>query len=176
MTGRIAIVTGAGSGIGRAVALALAGKGYALVLAGRRAEPLEETAALMGDVALAPLCVPTDVSDPASVEALFARAVAQFGRIDLLFNNAGVNGGRFQIEDMDVARFREVVDINLTGAFLCMQAAFRVMKEQQPRGGRIVNNGSISAYSPRPGHGGLLRQQARRARPHESRKPRRPQI
>lgn len=150
MTGRVAVVTGAGSGIGRAVALALAGKGYRLVLAGRRAEPLDETATLAGDAAHPPICVPTDVADAASVEALFARAVAAFGRVDLLFNNAGVNGGRFQIEDMPLDRFREVVDINLTGVFLCMQAAFRVMKDQQPRGGRIINNGSISAYSPRP--------------------------
>jgi NAD(P)-dependent dehydrogenase (short-subunit alcohol dehydrogenase family) len=150
MTGRIAIVTGAGSGIGRAVALALAARGYKLVLAGRRLEPLEETAALCADAAEPPLCVPTDVADEASVEALFAKAVAHFGRVDLLFNNAGVNGGRFSIEDMPLDRFREVVDINLTGAFLCLQAAFRVMKAQEPRGGRIVNNGSISAHSPRP--------------------------
>jgi NAD(P)-dependent dehydrogenase (short-subunit alcohol dehydrogenase family) len=150
MTRRIAIVTGAGSGIGRAVALALAAKGYRLVLAGRRAEPLDETAALCANAVVPPLCVPTDVADEVSVEALFAKAVAHFGRVDLLFNNAGVNGGRFSIEDMPLDRFREVVDINLTGAFLCLQAAFRVMKAQEPRGGRIVNNGSISAYSPRP--------------------------
>jgi NAD(P)-dependent dehydrogenase (short-subunit alcohol dehydrogenase family) len=150
MTGRVAVVTGAGSGIGRAVALALAGKGYKLVLAGRRPEPLQETAAMAGDAMVPPLCVPTDVSHPASVEALFAAAVAQFGRVDLLFNNAGVNGGRFGIEDMPVERFKEVLDINLTGAFLCLQAAFRTMKDQSPRGGRIINNGSISAYSPRP--------------------------
>ncbi len=150
MTGRIAMVTGAGSGIGRAVAIALAGKGYRLVLAGRRADPLEETAGLCAGAAEPPLCVPTDVADAASVEALFAATVARFGRVDLLFNNAGVNGGRFAIEDMPLERWRDVVDINLTGAFLCLQAAFRVMKEQNPRGGRIVNNGSISAHSPRP--------------------------
>ena len=150
MTGRIAIVTGAGSGIGRAVARALASKGYKLVLAGRRAEPLDETAALCTDAAVPPLCVPTDVSDEASVAALFARAVAQFGRVDLLFNNAGVNGGRFGIEDMPLDRFKDVVDINLTGAFLCLREAFRVMKAQEPRGGRIINNGSISAHTPRP--------------------------
>lgn len=150
MTGRIAMVTGAGSGIGRAVAIALAGKGYRLVLAGRRAAPLEETAGLCAGAAEAPLCVATDVADEASVAALFAATVERFGRLDLLFNNAGVNGGRFGIEDMPAERFREVVDINLTGTFLCLQAAFRVMKAQEPRGGRIVNNGSISAYSPRP--------------------------
>lgn len=150
MTGRIAIITGAGSGIGRAVAITLAERGYRLALAGRRAEALEETAALAGDAVEAPLCVPTDVTDATSVKALFDAAVARFGRVDLLFNNAGLNGGRFQIEEMDPALFREVVDTNLTGVFLCLQAAFRVMKDQTPRGGRIVNNGSISAYSPRP--------------------------
>ncbi len=150
MTGRIAVITGAGSGIGRAVAITLAGKGYKLILAGRRADALDETAALCAAASEAPLCVPTNVADADSVKALFDTAVARHGRVDLLFNNAGLNGGRFHIEDMDVAAFREVVDVNLTGVFLCMQAAFRVMKDQQPMGGRIVNNGSISAYSPRP--------------------------
>lgn len=149
MTGRIAIITGAGSGIGRAVAITLAARGYQLILAGRRADALEDTAALATGGAAA-LCIPTDVTDATSVAALFEHAAAQFGRVDLLFNNAGLNGGRFGIEDMDPALFREVVDVNLTGVFLCLQAAFRVMKAQQPRGGRIVNNGSISAYSPRP--------------------------
>jgi NAD(P)-dependent dehydrogenase (short-subunit alcohol dehydrogenase family) len=149
-SGKIAIVTGAGSGIGRAVALALGKKGYKLVLAGRRADALAETAALAEGVVVPPLCVPSDVSDAASVEALFKAAVDAFGRVDLLFNNAGINGGRFTIEDMPLDRFQEVVGINLTGAFLCLQAAFRVMKAQEPRGGRIINNGSISAYSPRP--------------------------
>ena len=150
MTGRIAIITGAGSGIGRAVAITLAAKGYRLALAGRRADALEESAALASGSPEPILCVPTDVSDATSVTALFDAVVARFGRVDLLFNNAGLNGGRFHIEDMDVARFREVVDVNLTGAFLCMQAAFRVMKAQSPQGGRIINNGSISAHSPRP--------------------------
>jgi NAD(P)-dependent dehydrogenase (short-subunit alcohol dehydrogenase family) len=150
MTGRIAIITGAGSGIGRAVARALAPRGYKLVLAGRRAEALDETAVLCTDAAVPPLRVPTDVTDPASVAALFDAAVARFGRVDLLFNNAGVGGGRFAIEDMPLERWKETVDTNLTGAFLCLQAAFRVMKAQTPQGGRIINNGSISAYSPRP--------------------------
>ncbi|MBB5984508.1 SDR family oxidoreductase [Sphingobium lignivorans] len=150
MTGRIAVITGAGSGIGRAVTLTLAARGYRLVLAGRRADALDETAALASGSPEPILCVPTDVSDAQSVAALFDKAVARFSRVDLLFNNAGLNGGRFPIEDMDVALFREVVDVNLTGAFLCLQAAFRVMKAQQPRGGRIINNGSISAYNPRP--------------------------
>ena len=150
MTGRIALITGAGSGIGRAVAIALAGKGYRLALAGRRPGPLDETAALCADSPAPILCVPADVSDAASVAALFDRTVETFGRLDLLFNNAGLNGGRFGIEEMDADQFRQVVDVNLTGAFLCMQAAFRVMKAQEPRGGRIINNGSISAHSPRP--------------------------
>jgi len=150
MTGRIAIITGAGSGIGRAVAITLAGRGYRLVLAGRRADALEETAALAKDAVEAPLCVPTNVTDAASVKALFDAAVTRFGRVDLLFNNAGIMGGRFQIEETDPALFREVIDTNLTGVFLCLQAAFRVMRDQTPRGGRIINNGSISAYSPRP--------------------------
>jgi len=149
MSGRIAIVTGAGSGIGRAVAISLAAKGYKLVLAGRRADALAETVALCG-ASETPLAIPTDVTDPASVEALFAAAVAHFGRVDLLFNNAGLNGGRFAIEDMPLDNFRAVIDTNLTGAFLCLQAAFRTMKAQLPKGGRIINNGSISAYSPRP--------------------------
>ena len=150
MTGRIAIITGAGSGIGRAVAITLAAKGYRLALAGRRAEALEESAALASGSPEPILCIPTDVSDAASVSALFDAVVARFGRVDLLFNNAGLNGGRFHIEDMAVERFKEVIDVNLTGVFLCMQAAFRVMKDQAPQGGRIINNGSISAHSPRP--------------------------
>jgi NAD(P)-dependent dehydrogenase (short-subunit alcohol dehydrogenase family) len=149
MTGQIALVTGAGSGIGRAVALGLLGQGYAVVLAGRRAQALEETAELAGAAAEA-LVVPADVSDPDSVAALFARTRAQYGRLDLLFNNAGV-GAFGPIEDLALADWRRVVDINLTGAFLCLQQAFRIMKDQTPRGGRIINNGSISAAVPRPG-------------------------
>jgi NAD(P)-dependent dehydrogenase (short-subunit alcohol dehydrogenase family) len=150
LTGRIAIITGAGSGIGRAVAITLAQKGYRLALAGRRADALDETAALAVGSPDPVLCIPTDVADPDSVAALFDAVVAHFGRVDLLFNNAGVNGGRFGIEDMPFDRWKEVVDVNLAGSFLCMQAAFRVMKAQSPQGGRIINNGSISAHSPRP--------------------------
>ncbi|RST19306.1 SDR family oxidoreductase [Streptomyces sp. WAC05374] len=145
---RIAVVTGAGSGIGRSVALALAEDGWELALAGRRARPLEETAALTGTDAL---CVPTDVTAPEAVTALFAAVRDRFGRVDLLFNNAGTfAGGGTPVEDLDYETWRAVVDVNLTGAFLCAQAAYRHMKEQSPRGGRIINNGSISAHVPRP--------------------------
>ncbi|MGA5171332.1 MULTISPECIES: SDR family oxidoreductase [Streptomyces] len=145
---RIAVVTGAGSGIGRSVALALAEDGWSLALAGRRAEPLRETAALAGTDAL---CVPTDVTSPDAVTALFAAARDRFGRVDLLFNNAGTfAGGGTPVEDLDHETWRAVVDVNLTGAFLCAQAAYRQMKEQSPQGGRIINNGSVSAHVPRP--------------------------
>ncbi|HRA63730.1 MAG: SDR family oxidoreductase [Rhodoferax sp.] len=146
---KIAIVTGAGSGVGKAAALALLGAGYRVVLAGRRREPLEAVATESGagDKALA---VPTDVSDPDSVRALFDAAVAAFGRVDVVFNNAGVNAPGIALEDLTVAQWRNVVDINLTGVFLCIQNAFRVMKAQKPMGGRIINNGSISAHTPRP--------------------------
>ncbi|ORT60599.1 SDR family oxidoreductase [Streptomyces sp. CB03238] len=144
----IAVVTGAGSGIGRSVALALAEDGWALALAGRRAQPLEETAALAGVDAL---CVPTDVTSPDAVTALFAAVRERFGRVDLLFNNAGsFAGGGTPVEDLDHDTWRSVVDVNLTGAFLCAQAAYRQMKDQSPQGGRIINNGSISAHVPRP--------------------------
>jgi NAD(P)-dependent dehydrogenase (short-subunit alcohol dehydrogenase family) len=145
----IAIVTGAGSGIGRAVALALVKEGWSVALAGRRAEPLAKTAdeAGAGDRALA---VPTDITDPDSVARLFAKAVQAFGRVDLLFNNAGMSAPGVAFEDLTVEQWRTVVDTNLTGAFLCTREAFRVMKAQSPRGGRIINNGSISAQSPRP--------------------------
>ena len=145
---RIAVVTGAGSGIGRAVAIALLAEGYHVALAGRRAEALAETEALAGagDRALA---VPTDVTQPAAVDALFARVRETWGRLDLLFNNAGASAGA-PIEDLSYERWKAIVDVNLTGMFLCAQGAFRLMKAQQPRGGRIINNGSISAMSPRP--------------------------
>ena len=144
---KIAIVTGAGSGIGRAVSLSLAGAGYSVVLAGRRRDALEATAS---QAAGKTLVVPTDVSDPASVVALFAETKAAFGRLDLLFNNAGTGLPPGLLEDLDFDHWSNVLAINVTGTFLCTQAAFRVMKEQTPRGGRIINNGSISAHVPRP--------------------------
>ena len=155
MTSKVAVVTGGGSGIGKAVALALANAGYAVVLAGRRAQALEEVAreALperAGQAASTVLPVVTDVTDPTSVAALFASAVERFGRVDLLFNNAGTGAPPTPLEDLSVEQWRRVVDTNLTGAFLCAQAAFRQMKTQQPRGGRIINNGSIAATTPRP--------------------------
>jgi len=145
---RVALVTGAGSGIGRAVALALAKSGYAVALAGRRAAALEETVALGGDADL--LAVPTDVGDPAAVEALFAAVRQRWDRLDLLFNNAGTGAPPVPLEDVPYEAWKRVVDVNLTGAFLCTQGAFRIMKGQDPRGGRIINNGSISAHAPRP--------------------------
>jgi NAD(P)-dependent dehydrogenase (short-subunit alcohol dehydrogenase family) len=145
---RTAIVTGAGSGIGRAVALGLLGEGYAVALAGRRREPLEQTAANASSGQ--PLVVPTDVRDPESVRRLFDGVSKTFGRLDLLFNNAGVNVPGVALEDMTLEDWRFVVDVNLTGVFLCTQHAFRLMKAQTPRGGRIINNGSISAHVPRP--------------------------
>ncbi|MCZ4312050.1 SDR family NAD(P)-dependent oxidoreductase [Comamonadaceae bacterium G21597-S1] len=146
---KVAIVTGAGSGVGKAAALAMLAAGYRVVLAGRRAEPLAAVAKESG-VSERALAVPTDVSDPASVRALFDAAVAAHGRVDVLFNNAGVNAPGIPLEDLTVDQWRNVVDINLTGMFLCIQQAFRVMKSQDPRGGRIINNGSISAHTPRP--------------------------
>jgi NAD(P)-dependent dehydrogenase (short-subunit alcohol dehydrogenase family) len=146
--GKVAIVTGAGSGIGKQVALALEREGYAVALAGRRKEPLEATAAEVKESAA--LIVPTDVSDPASVKALFDRTREKFGRLDLLFNNAGVGARPLPLEDLPYEQWKKVIDINLNGAFLCTQHAFRVMKAQQPQGGRIINNGSISAHAPRP--------------------------
>jgi NAD(P)-dependent dehydrogenase (short-subunit alcohol dehydrogenase family) len=147
---KAAIVTGAGSGIGRAVALALAREGYAVVLAGRRAEALDGTKRAAADAASRMLAVPTDVGDPVSVRALFDRAKDAFGRLDLLFNNAGINAPAVPLEELTPGQWQAVVDVNLTGAFLCTQQAFRIMKDQSPRGGRIINNGSISAHAPRP--------------------------
>ncbi|MFB7663392.1 SDR family oxidoreductase [Kitasatospora sp. NPDC056138] len=150
MSEQIAVVTGAGSGVGRAVALELAAGGWRLVLAGRRAEPLHGTAELAGRSGAPALVVPTDVTDPDAVDALFAAAERHFGRVDLLFNNAGTFGGAAPVEELALADWRAVVDLNLTGAFLCAQGAFRLMKRQDPQGGRIINNGSISAHVPRP--------------------------
>jgi len=145
---KIAIVTGAGSGVGRAVALGLLGAGYGVALAGRRPKELEETAAMAkGGRALV---VPTDVSQESAVDNLFATTVHEFGRLDLLFNNAGRGAPAVPIDELPVETWREVVDVNLTGAFLCARAAFRTMRHQTPRGGRIINNGSISAHAPRP--------------------------
>ncbi len=147
---KVAIVTGAGTGVGRAAALALLADGWSVVLTGRRAEPLEETVRLAGEAGGRGLAVPADVSDPDSVAALFAKTVAAFGRLDLLFNNAGINAPGIPLEELSVEQWRAVVDINLSGAFFCTQEAFRIMKDQDPRGGRIINNGSISAHVPRP--------------------------
>jgi len=147
--GRIAIVTGAGSGIGRAAALALLGDGWSVALAGRRLEPLEQVAQESGAGARA-FAVPTDVANADSVQALFAATVERFGRVDLLFNNAGVGNPPGPFEDWTPAQWQGVVDINLTGMFFCIQQAFRTMKAQVPMGGRIINNGSISATAPRP--------------------------
>ena len=147
---KIALVTGAGSGIGRATALALLREGYAVVLAGRRLEALERTVADAGADGQRALAVATDLSDEAAVHALFARTKDVFGRLDLLFNNAGTGAPPIPLEDLTIEQWRKVIDVNLTGAFLCTQAAFRLMKQQTPRGGRIINNGSISAHTPRP--------------------------
>ena len=146
---KIAIVTGAGSGIGKSVALTLLKDGYSVALAGRRKDALEQTVKESGAGTRA-LAVPTDVSDPQSVKTLFAKAKEAFGRLDLLFNNAGVNAPGIPLEDLTVEQWRNVVNINLSGMFFCIQEAFRMMKDQNPRGGRIINNGSISAHAPRP--------------------------
>jgi len=149
-TDKVAIVTGAGSGIGKAVALALLKDGYAVALAGRRKEALEGTASEGKAAGARSLVVPTDVRDPASVKALFAQTKETFGRLDLLFNNAGTGAPPVPLEDLTYEQWKNVVDINLTGSFLCTQEAIKIMKDQQPRGGRIINNGSISAHAPRP--------------------------
>jgi NAD(P)-dependent dehydrogenase (short-subunit alcohol dehydrogenase family) len=146
---RIAIVTGAGTGIGRAAALALLKDGWTVALAGRRKEPLDEVAASSGAAGRV-MIIPTDVAQPESVKALFDTVVQAHGRVDLLFNNAGVNAPGIPLEDLSIEQWKNVVDINLNGMFYCIQNAFRVMKSQSPRGGRIINNGSISAHTPRP--------------------------
>jgi NAD(P)-dependent dehydrogenase (short-subunit alcohol dehydrogenase family) len=147
MQGKVALVTGAGSGIGRAVAIALAGAGYRVAIAGRRSQPLEETSAAAGGGLLV---VPTDVTDEKAVAAMVAATVARHGRLDLLFNNAGTTAPSTPTDELAIDVWRRVIDTNLTGVFLCAQAAFRAMKSQDPRGGRIINNGSIAATTPRP--------------------------
>ena len=148
VAGRIAIVTGAGTGVGRAAAVALAGAGWRVVLSGRRPGPLEEVAADIGTERS--LVVPTDVTEPDSIASLFDRTKEAFGRLDLLFNNAGIGAPAVPLEDLPLETWRQVVDTNLTALFLCTQHAFRIMRDQDPRGGRIINNGSISAHAPRP--------------------------
>jgi NAD(P)-dependent dehydrogenase (short-subunit alcohol dehydrogenase family) len=148
---KIALVTGAGTGVGRAVALALMREGYAVVLAGRRKEMLEAVAKEGAQTPGAALAVPTDVADPAAIKALFATTKATYGRLDLLFNNAGIGAPAMPIEDIPLDKWQAVVATNFTGVFLCTQEAIKIMKAQHPRGGRIINNGSISAHTPRPG-------------------------
>ena len=150
MTTKVAIVTGAGSGIGKATALALLREGYRVALAGRRREALDKTRSESGGASEQALVVPTNVADPVSVRALFSETKRAFGRLDVLFNNAGVSAPGVPLEDLTLEQWKNVVDINLTGMFLCMQEAFKLMKDQTPRGGRIINNGSISAHAPRP--------------------------
>lgn len=145
-----AIITGAGSGIGRCCSLALLGAGWSVTLAGRREDALRETAELAGETRVNALVHPADVTDPDSVAALFDNALSAFGRVDLLFNNAGIFTPSVPLEDLEIEAWRKAVDVNLTGAFLCTRAAFRVMKAQDPAGGRIINNGSVSAHVPRP--------------------------
>ena len=147
---KVAVVTGAGTGIGKAVALALMKEGYAAVFAGRRKDKLEEAASEGKASGAKSLVVPTDVSDPAAIKALFAKTKDTFGRLDVLFNNAGIGAPAVPLEDLPYETWKQVVDTNLTGMFLCTQEAIRIMKAQDPRGGRIINNGSISAHAPRP--------------------------
>jgi NAD(P)-dependent dehydrogenase (short-subunit alcohol dehydrogenase family) len=150
MTDKIAIVTGAGSGIGRAVSVALLKEGYVVALSGRRVEQLQETAAAPDSGTALRRVIPTDVTDPGSVTRLFRAVHDEFGRLDVLFNNAGIGAPGVDIDELTVEQWQSVVNVNLTGAFLCTREAFGLMKRQTPRGGRIINNGSISAYTPRP--------------------------
>ena len=150
MANKVALVTGAGSGIGRASAVALQGRGYNVVLAGRRVEELDKTAAMASADGGQMLAVATDVGAPSSVAALFAKTRDTFGRLDVLFNNAGMGAPPVDLEDLPVETWKQVLDVNLTGSFLCAQEAIKIMKAQDPMGGRIINNGSISAYAPRP--------------------------
>jgi NAD(P)-dependent dehydrogenase (short-subunit alcohol dehydrogenase family) len=147
---KIALITGAGSGIGRHASIALAAAGFSIILAGRRRETLEATAREVTRNSVHALVVPTDLTDPGAVRELFAKAKDAFGRLDLLFNNAGISGPAKPLEELSYEEWRSVVDTNFTGAFLCTQEAFKIMKAQTPRGGRIINNGSISAHAPRP--------------------------
>ena len=148
--GKVAIITGASAGIGKASAVALLKAGYSVAFAGRRQSELEAAVASAGEDAVRGIAVVTDVGDPASVKTLFEKTVAAFGRVDVIFNNAGIGAPAVMLEDITIEQWRAVVDTNLSGAFYCTQEAFRVMKAQTPRGGRIINNGSISAYAPRP--------------------------
>ncbi|MBN11786.1 MAG: 3-oxoacyl-ACP reductase [Opitutaceae bacterium] len=146
----VAIITGGGSGIGKSVAIALGEAGYSVSIAGRRQEALNETVAVIRDNGGSAVAIQTDITDPKRVDGLFSKTVEAFGRVDLLFNNAGIFGSAALLDELTFEDWKAVVDVNLTGAFLCTQAAFRVMKEQDPRGGRIINNGSISSQTPRP--------------------------
>jgi NAD(P)-dependent dehydrogenase (short-subunit alcohol dehydrogenase family) len=147
---RVALVTGGGTGIGKSAALALAKNGYSVVITGRRKEPLDNTVAEIEKLGVKALAIVADVGKPGDVDVLFARTREKFGRLDVLFNNAGMGAPSVPLEDLPFEKWQQVVDVNLTGVFLCTQAAFRIMKDQDPRGGRIINNGSISAYAPRP--------------------------
>ena len=147
---KVALITGGGTGIGKASALALAKDGYAVVITGRRKEPLDKTVAEIEKLGAKALGVVADVGKPGDVDMLFAKTMEKFGRLDVLFNNAGMGAPAVMLEDLPFEKWQQVVDVNLTGVFLCTQAAFRIMKNQNPRGGRIINNGSISAHAPRP--------------------------
>jgi NAD(P)-dependent dehydrogenase (short-subunit alcohol dehydrogenase family) len=174
---KVAVVTGAGTGIGKAAALALAKDGYTVVLAGRRKDKLDDVAGEIASAGGKSLAVATDVADPAQIKALFAKVKENFGRLDVLFNNAGIGAPAVPLEELPFERWKAVVDTNLTGSFLCTQEAFRIMKAQTPRGGRIINNGSISAHTPRPmaaaytatkhAMTGLTKQTALDGRPHD---------